>query len=324
MAPRPRPPRLLSLGRGALWTDVGEHHPPDPHVHQADADAASPHSNDTAVHVVSAHSAPIQERGTRRMTLATEHYDRLLAAHYTWMLGGDIATVAKDQAHLLSELGVCPRAADAPAVDLGCGPGTQSLALAELGFSPVVAIDSCRTLLDELSDLAGRTGYSSAIRPLHADIRGALNGCTRPSSIAAVVCMGDTLTHLPTREDVTTLLLDAARALATNGQLVLSYRDLTSPRVGTDRFLPVRATENQIMTCFLEYADDDTVIVHDLIHTRSGGTWNQQVSSYPKLRISSTWLTRCCHEAGLDVQHSAAGPGSLRIITATKPGKDQR
>lgn len=38
------------------------------------------------------------------MTMATEYYDRLLAAHYIWMLGGDIATIAKDQARLLIEL----------------------------------------------------------------------------------------------------------------------------------------------------------------------------------------------------------------------------
>lgn len=254
--------------------------------------------------------------------MATEHYERLLAAHYTWMLGGDIAAVAKDQARLLTELGVSPRAAGALAVDLGCGPGPQSLALVELGFSPVLAVDTSRALLNELSGLAGQTGYSPAIRPLHADIRGALTEHTRPSSVAAVVCMGDTLTHLPAKEDVDALLREAARSLAVSGQLVVSYRDLTTPRAGADRFLPVRATDDKIMTCFLEYVDHDTVLVHDLIHTHSGSTWNQQVSSYPKLRISSTWLTSRCQEAGLDIQHNTTGPGGLRIITATKPGEN--
>ena len=253
--------------------------------------------------------------------MAAEHYDHLLAAHYTWMLGGDIAAVAKDQARLLSDLGVRPRAADSLAVDLGCGPGTQSLALAELGFFPVLAVDTSRALLDELSDLAGQTGYSAAIQPLHADIRGALGGHTRPECVAAVVCMGDTLTHLPARQDVTALLRDAARALAAGGQLVLSYRDLTTPRTGTDRFLPVRATEDRILTCFLEYVDDDTVMVHDLVHTRSGSGWSQQASSYPKLRISPAWLTRSCREAGLEVRHDTAGPGGLRVLTATKNGR---
>lgn len=252
------------------------------------------------------------------MTMAAEHYDRLLAAHYTWMLGGDIAAVAKDQARLLRELGVIPVAANALAVDLGCGPGTQALALAELGFSPILAVDTSRVLLGELSDLADQAGYSSAVRPVHADIRGALAEHTRPSSVAAVVCMGDTLVHLPAKQDVITLLRDVARSLTDDGYLVLSYRDLTAPRAGTDRFLPVRSTEDRIMTCFLEYQDDDTVMVHDLIHTRSGSTWDQQVSSYPKLRISSGWLTAQCQQAGLRIQHDAARPSGLRTLTATR------
>lgn len=253
------------------------------------------------------------------MSTVTEHYDRLLAANYTWMLGGDIAAVARAQAELLRELDVSPGAVGALAVDLGCGPGPQSLALAELGFSPVLAVDTSRALLDELSGLADRAGYSSAVRPLLADIAGALTEHTRPSSVAAVVCMGDTLPHLTAKRDVTALLREAARALAAGGRLVLSYRDLTSPRAGTDRFLPVRATEDRIMTCFLEYVDDDTVMVHDLIHARSGGRWHQQVSSYPKLRLSSAWLAGQCQEAGLEIQHSTTGPSGLSVITATKP-----
>lgn len=254
------------------------------------------------------------------MATVTEHYDRLLAAHYTWMLGGDVVAVARGQACLLRELGVSP-GAGALAVDLGCGPGPQSLALAELGFSPVLAVDTSRALLDELSGLAARTGYSSAVRPLLADIRVALAEHTRPSSADAVLCMGDTLTHLPTKQDVTELLDSAARALVVNGQLVLTYRDLTSPRAGIGRFLPVRASEDRIMTCFLEYVDDATVMVHDLIHTRSGDTWNQDVSSYPKLRMSSAWLAGQCQKAGLEVTHSTVGPSGLSVIAATMPGR---
>ncbi|MER6381311.1 class I SAM-dependent methyltransferase [Streptomyces sp. NPDC001250] len=100
------------------------------------------------------------------MTTAIGHYARLLAEHYTWMPGGDIAAVAEDQTRLLSELGVRPGAAGTLAVDLGCGPGPQSLALASLGFSPVLAVDTSEPLLAEL---AAHTGHSSVIRPLHAD-----------------------------------------------------------------------------------------------------------------------------------------------------------
>lgn len=65
-------------------------------------------------------------------------------------------------------------------------------------------------------------------------------------------------------------------------------------------------------------------MVHDLIHTRSGGTWSQRVSSYPKLRISPAWLTGQCRAAGLDILHGTTTPSGLSVIAAAKPAKDRR
>ncbi|WP_227025708.1 hypothetical protein [Streptomyces fodineus] len=90
------------------------------------------------------------------------------------------------------------------------------------------------------------------------------------------------------------------------------------PRTGTDRFLPVRATDDRIMTCVLEYVDEQTVMVHDLIHTRTGGTWELRVSAYPKPRIGPAWLVERCAGLGLRVRHSAEGPRGLHIIVAVK------
>ncbi|NGO73749.1 class I SAM-dependent methyltransferase, partial [Streptomyces sp. SB3404] len=42
------------------------------------------------------------------MTTATDHYDNLLAEHYTWMLGGDLQAAAAAQSELLEGLGVAP------------------------------------------------------------------------------------------------------------------------------------------------------------------------------------------------------------------------
>ena len=249
------------------------------------------------------------------MTIAADHYDQLLARHYTWMLGGDLTALATEQAHLLDSLGVEPTAAGTTAVDLGCGPGNQTLALAALGFTPVLAVDTSTTLL---SELAAHTGGNAAIQPVHADIRTVLPQITQAGSVAVVVCMGDTLTHLPSMTDVTALLGDVTQALAEGGRLVITYRDLTRPLCGTDRFIPVRSTPDQLLTCFLEYRDDDTVIVHDLLHTRSGDTWTQQVGSYPKLRISADWLASQCQASGLTVQHHDTGPRGIRVLTATK------
>ncbi|MGP3968110.1 class I SAM-dependent methyltransferase [Streptomyces sp. 6N223] len=246
------------------------------------------------------------------VTTAVDHYDRLLAEHYTWMLGGDVPALAAAERAFLSQLGLEHGPAGLLAVDLGCGPGHTSLALAGLGYAPVYAVDLSQPLLDEL---ATNAAGAPAVQPLRADLRNALPQYVRPGSAAAVVCLGDTLTHLPTRGDVAALLRDIADALAPGGRAVLSYRDLAVPLTGTARFLPVRATEDRIMTCFLEYPDDYadyTVVVHDLVHTRTGpgADWTLHTSSYRKLRLSHAWVLEQCRNAGLRVIHDRTGPGS--------------
>ncbi|WP_331771006.1 class I SAM-dependent methyltransferase (plasmid) [Embleya sp. NBC_00888] len=244
---------------------------------------------------------------------AAEHYERLLAENYTWMLGGDLAPIVARQAELLTGLGVAPTETSATSVDLGCGPGNQSLALAQLGFDRVLAVDTSRTLLEEL---AGYAADLPVIEPVHADIRTVLSELTAPEEVAAVVCMGDTLTHLPTKDDVRALLVDIARALAPGGRLVVTYRDLTETLHGIDRFIPVRSTRDRVFTCFLEYPDEDTVLVHDLLHIHDGSAWTQHVGSYPKLRIASTWLADRCEDVGLKVEHNEPGPRGIQVLAA--------
>src|SRR5262249_25621880 len=61
-----------------------------------------------------------------------EHYEHLLADYYTRMFGDFDSKVAEQQA-LLEQLGI-GRRRGGRAVDLGCGSGFQSLALARLGY----------------------------------------------------------------------------------------------------------------------------------------------------------------------------------------------
>lgn len=239
------------------------------------------------------------------MTSVADHYERLLADHYTWMAGSFAGKVAQQKA-LLSELGVVP-SRSGRALDLGCGSGFQSVALAELGFA-VTSLDSSTKLLAELETRKG----SLPIVTMQADIAAGL-GEVLPG-LDVIVCMGDTLTHLESKDAVTQLLTQTRAMLAPGCKLVLSFRDLTAELAGIDRFIPVRADAERIMTCFLEYGPE-TVMVHDLLHIRDSEGWTLHKSCYPKLRLGTHWVT--AELAALDFRSIwTEEKGGLTIVAA--------
>jgi SAM-dependent methyltransferase len=199
------------------------------------------------------------------------------------------------------------------AVDLGCGPGFQTIALAQLGFSPVIAVDTSAELLDELrahiNDLP--------VQIERTDLR-QLPAIVPPGRATVIVCMGDTLTHLPRKSDVQALFHGVFNALHSGGILVITYRDLTHELHGTDRFIPVRSDDNVIMTCFLEFENADTVVVHDLVHTRHRTGWSLNKSSYRKLRLGMEWVCHELNQSGLAVV-SQDSSGRLLAVVAAKP-----
>jgi trans-aconitate methyltransferase len=157
------------------------------------------------------------------MSTVHEHYERLLSQHYTWMFGVSFEDRVTEQKSFLSRtlatLHYTPEAATA--VDLGCGPGFQTIALAQLGFSPVIAVDTSSELLDELRFHVG----DLPVRIEKADMRD-LSAIVQTERATVIVCMGDTLTHLPEKRDVSALFGSVFDRLRNGGMFVITYRDL--------------------------------------------------------------------------------------------------
>jgi len=245
------------------------------------------------------------------MSSVNEHYQNLLSAHYTWMFGLPFEQKMQEQKAILSEAIKASknRPSKQLAVDLGSGPGFQTVALAELGFSPVIAIDSSLELLDELRSQA--KGLPVEIK--HFDLR-ELPKIVQSGEAAAVVCMGDTLTHLPSKSDVSGLFENVFNALCLGGLFIVTYRDLTPELNGADRFISVRSDDMTIMTCFLEYANPETVVVHDLVHTRQADGWRLKTSSYRKLRLGIDWILQELTAAGFIIQSKGLAGRLLEIV----------
>ena len=247
------------------------------------------------------------------MSTVTDHYRQLLSEHYIWMFGIPFEDKVDEQRALLERVlgGLNPPVQRGPALDLGSGPGFQSIALAELGFSSVIAVDTSPELLAELQARSG----SQFIETRVADIA-SLDAIDLPGPPTMTVCMGDTLTHLSSRHDVERLFAVVFNKLAPGGAFILTYRDLTSELTGTDRFLSVRSDDQKIMTCFLEYENEDSVLVRDLLHIRQANGWVLQKSSYRKLRLSSEWIAGALSDAGFRVDLQE--PGRLTLLAARK------
>lgn len=245
------------------------------------------------------------------MSTVSEHYEQLLAKHYTWMTGATFEEKVEEQKLILMQA-LKPSRGQSLAVDLGSGPGFQTVALAQLGFSSVVAIDTSASLLDELrSHTSGLP-----VKVCQADLRD-ISNIVPAGEATAIVCMGDTLTHLPSKPEVSALFADVFSSLARGGIFVITYRDLTKELQGTERFISVHSDENTIMTCFLEYENSDSVTVHDLVHTRREGGWILNRSSYRKLRLGAEWIVRELVAAGFIIQ-SQGNAGRLLQIVAGK------
>jgi SAM-dependent methyltransferase len=238
------------------------------------------------------------------MNTVTDHYSQLLAPVYTWMAGGtesafDAGKAEIDDLHLQLPAG-------ALVADLGAGFGMHAIPLARAGMR-VFAIDSSTELLTELDRRAKGLPVETVADDL-LSFRSHLK-----EKAAAVICLGDTLTHLPEHTHVDFLVQEAHEALRPGGQFALSFRDYSVPLKDEARFIPVRSDERRILTCFLEY-EEDTVVVHDILHERAGDAWQTRVGSYRKLRLAPERVVASLETIGFETRVEQGARGMVRVI----------
>lgn len=242
------------------------------------------------------------------MASVQHHYASHLAPIYVWMAGGLDAALARGTAEVAATL---PDVSSGSfAVDLGAGFGMHAIPLARRGCS-VLAIDSSSLLLTELKS----HGAELPVTAVEDDLLSFQRHLDRKAN--AVLCMGDTLTHLPDLASVKTLAGLASDSLRSGGKFIATFRDYSSPLQGTERFIHVKSDADRILTCFLEYGVG-TVDVHDVLHERQGQAWNPRVSVYRKLRVSPTWVCAALEAEDFHVIAEPGPSGMVRII-ATKP-----
>lgn len=221
---------------------------------------------------------------------AKDHYDNHLAAFYAWMTG-NFEAKQQEQEDYFTRKHITPSGSRV-AIDLGAGHGLQTISLANLGFT-VFAVDFNQHLLSELNARA----KGLPVRTILANLA---NTAQYAMETELITCMGDTLTHLESVQQVSALLEQWQRMLPPKGKLVLSFRDLTQELHGEERFIPIKAEDERIHTCFLEYFPG-FVRVFDILMEKKDGQWIQKVSSYQKLRLGIEQVKMMLTAAGFTV-----------------------
>jgi hypothetical protein len=242
------------------------------------------------------------------MASVKEHYDNLLAPYYAWISGG-LELKLEENRKIFRDLDVRSEHSEV-AVDLGAGSGFQSIPLAEVGFK-VIAIDMNHALLAELEENAKDLSVVT--------IQDNLLNFTKhsPAKIGVIVCMGDTLTHLTSLEEVQNLFANAYDTLDENALLILGFRDLTLELTELTRFIPVKSNSKRIFSCFLEY-EENHVKVHDIVYEKTNDRWKMRKSFFRKLRISPPWTRTTLIKVGFKIQTYDVQKEMVTIV-ARKP-----
>ena len=191
------------------------------------------------------------------------------------------------------------------AIDLGAGFGMHSIPLAQAGYQ-VVAIDQSSLLLSVLQEHS----LGLPIRIIEANLLEFRTLVPDPCDL--ILCMGDTLTHLESFEQIQLLLESVVQSLSQKGRFVTTFRDYSTAAAGEGRFIPVRSDCNRIMTCFLE-EEPRHINVHDIVHERRDEQWQMSISSYRKLRIVPSAVEEMLRSLKMKVQVERGPRGMVRI-----------
>lgn len=237
-----------------------------------------------------------------------EHYEKHLADFYSWMIG-DTQSKSTEFQNFLQDNGIKPKGTKV-AIDLGAGNGIQSIALKNLGYR-VTAVDFNEQLLNELKTNPSGEGIGVKL----GDIIDVLE--LEDLNPELIVCCGDTITHLESKDQIEILIRDASRILENDGNLILTFRDYSKELNDKQRFIPVKNSTDRILTCILEYRAEK-VKVTDLLYENLNGEWTQKVSSYEKVRIEPSTVVEILKGNGMEIELNEP-INRVQTIIAKKP-----
>ena len=235
------------------------------------------------------------------MSDSKTHYDQFLAPVYPWISGDFQALVEEERAYLEKVIkNIKP---GMKALDLGAGHGVHSFALAKLGFH-VEAVDNCAPIMESIKANKGTYNIRLTVKDMRTH---------RPLVPCDVItCMGDTLAHLGSWEEVSTFAAHLHTILKPSGFVVVSFRDFSADLKGSSRGVLVRSDDKRIFDCVMVFSAGFIDVV-DCIHEKTSSGWTLRTSGYRKLRLTTEEVVKTFKARGLTVASQESSNGIIRL-----------
>lgn len=169
---------------------------------------------------------------------------------------------------------VLERAHAVRVLDAACGTGQHALALAGRGYQ-VVGADLSAPMIARAREAAAGTSARFEVAGF-----GHL-AATVGTGFDAVLCLGNSLPHALTVEDLRATLADFTATLRPGGVLVLQNRNFARVLAGRERFMPPQGDDTHVFVRFYDFdaPQPGLITFHMLILERRDDGWRQQAEA---------------------------------------------
>ncbi|NHI94562.1 MAG: class I SAM-dependent methyltransferase [Candidatus Lokiarchaeota archaeon] len=175
----------------------------------------------------------------------TENFYDTIASKYDWLFS-DWNKIKNQEMDLL--LPFLREKEVKSILDCACGTGMQSIGLLEHGFK-VLASDISKKMIDQAIDNAKNRGL--VLNTIQADFRELKSKIS--TQFDAIICMGNSLSHLLTNQDLKLALKNMRDLLNKNGFIIIEIRNFDRLLEKKNRFIPLKINDqigNQFVTIF--------------------------------------------------------------------------
>ncbi len=205
-------------------------------------------------------------------------------------------------------------------LDAACGTGRHALELAKRGFS-VSASDSSAGMIAQAKSNASAAGIG--VRFEQAGF-GEMRRTFGTAVFEALLCLGNSLPHIPAPDGLISTLRDFSGCLKPGGLLILQNRNFDRLLATRERWIdPQSSAADGREWLFLRFYDFETdgSITFNIVTLRreTSGDWNQSVSSTRLWPLVESDLTGALAAAGFEKIERYGSMRGAAFDTGTSP-----